>query len=92
MKNRATSFRWVVLLVFLAAGSPSVGAQSVNPFDDVLGGLRAFSENGSGAGNLVGLGLFGQNPEQVRTAAAADGMRLLARLMEQNGFSNGEPL
>ena len=93
MKNRATSFRWVVLLVFLAAGSPSVGAQSVNPFDDVLGGLQEFSQSGSAAGNLVGLGLAltGNGPSQnpmpsARTAAAAEGMQILARLMEENGY------
>jgi hypothetical protein len=42
MKNRAASFRWIVLLVCLATGSPSIGgAQSVNSFDD---GSSAFSK------------------------------------------------
>jgi hypothetical protein len=92
MKSRASSFLRIVLLIWFAAVSPPAFAQSVNPSEDagnnVLTGLQDFAAQDNGLAPFVGLGLalFGQNPEQLRTAAAADGMQLLARLMEQNGY------
>lgn len=93
MKVSATLFLRIALLIWLAAGSRPVGAQSANQiFGPPTGDppARMFpgvtTDMNSGIGQLLhGLGI-GSSIEEARAAAAADGMKLLAQLMEKSGY------
>jgi hypothetical protein len=73
---------------FAFAQSADQSDNAPNPF---IQGLQDYSESGSAMGNIVGLGLAltGNAPPgpSAQTAAAAEGMQLLARLMEQNNYN-----
>jgi hypothetical protein len=70
-------------LIWITTGLPSSFAQSP---DQTYRTLPHVTNDNSGIGQLLhGLGI-GPSQEEQSTAAAADGMRLLAQLMEQNGY------
>lgn len=87
MISHSFSVSAICILGWSIINSVSAMAQPHNPNDGLVG-LQEFSKGDSAASGLTnfGLSLFGQNPDQARTAAAAEGLKLLARLMEQNGY------
>ncbi len=92
MKESATLFLRIALLIWLAAGSRPVGAQSANQIfgpptgDPPARMFPGITTDDSGFGNLLHSFGIGSSIEEARAAAAADGMKLLAQLMEKNGY------
>jgi len=86
--NYRTTSRLVVSCVIWLEIVRAATAQPTNQHCRPAAGLQSFANGDSGLSGIVnfGLTLFGQNPGRVSHAAAADGMQLLARLMEQNGY------
>lgn len=88
MNCRSTSYLIVSCVIWLEIVRPTTAQSANQRCDSTVAGLQRFANGDSAASGIVNLGLslFGQNPNRVSHAAAADGMQLLARLMEQNGY------
>lgn len=88
MYRRTCSYLILSCLIWLGIVRAATAQQANQHCDSPVAGLQSFASGDSGLSSIVnfGLTLFGQNPNRVRHAAAADGMQLLARLMEQNGY------
>ena len=88
MNRRTTSYLIVSCVICFEIVQPATAQSANQRCDGPVAGLQHFANGDSAASGIAdfGLTLFGQNPNGVRDTAAADGMQILTRLMEQNGY------
>jgi hypothetical protein len=86
MKGRTISYVIACCMIWLETALSATAQPVIQHCDSP--GLQNFAKGDNGLAVITnfGLTLFGQNPDQVSQAAAADGIPLLAKLIEQNGY------